>query len=216
MGWFGEKVYDRSETLARATKFERRRQRKKAIAEYRKVLAREPDNPVLLVKLGALLARTKQPEEAGKRFLAAAQIYERQAFDDKALSTYVQAASFLPERVDLVEQIARLNAKRGRKVDAIRALLDAAARQRGRKRRPNAIRLLREVAKIEPWHLVATLELARLLRRQGERAEARKLYEGLCAHTRGARLRKARAAWLRMSPTPAAAWLWLRAALLGT
>jgi Tfp pilus assembly protein PilF len=216
LGWFGKKVYDRNETLARAAKFEGRRQRRKAIEEYRKVLAKEPDNPVLLAKLGALLARTRRPEEAGRRFLAAAQVYERQAFSDKALSTYVQAAGLLPERAELVERIARLEVGRGRKADAIRALLDGAARQRGRKRRPDAIRLLREAAKIEPWHIDATLELARLLRKQGERANARQLYEELCRHKRGAQLRRARAAWFRMSPTPVAGWLWLRAALRGT
>lgn len=215
MGWFGKKVYDRSETLARAAKFEGRRQRRKAIAEYQKVLAKEPDNPVLLAKLGALLARTKQREEAGRKFVAAAKVYERQAFDDKALSTYVQAAGFLPERVELFEQIAKLEVQRGRRADAIRTLLDGAARQRGRKRRSEAVRLAREAAKIEPWHLDATLELARLLRKQGQRPNARKLYEELCTRKTGAQLRRARAAWFRMSPTPVAAWLWLRAALRG-
>lgn len=180
------------------------------------MLAKEPDNPVLLAKLGALLARTKRPEEAGRRFLAAAQIYERQAFDDKALATYVQAAALLPGRADLCERIARLDANRGRKADAIRALVDGAARQRGRKRRPDAIRLLREAVKIEPGHLEATLELARLLRKQGERSNARKLYAELCARKHGAQLRRARAAWFRMSPTPVAAWLWLRAAVSGS
>ncbi len=203
---FGKKTYDRSDTLARAARAEGKRQRKKAIAEYRKVVAQEPDNPIVLVKLGALLARTRQTEEARKRFLAAAEVYEKQAFDDKALATYMQAASFLPKQPELFEQIAKLNVRRGRTPDALRALLEGAAHQRGKRLRPNAMRLLREALRIEPWHFEATLELARLLRKQGKRADARKLYEGLCKHKRGAQLRKARWAWFRMSPTPAAAW----------
>lgn len=215
MGLFGKKAYDRSETLARAAKAEGKRQRKKAIVEYRRVLEQEPDNPVVLTKLAGLLAKTRQPEEACKKFLAAAEVYEKQAFDDKALATYAQAAALLPARADLWEQIAKLNVKRGRPADAIRALRDGAAHQRGRKRRANAVRLLREAVRIEPWHFEATLELARLLRKQGKRADARKLYEGLCAHKRGVQLRKARGAWFRMSPTPANAWRWLRAATRG-
>ena len=213
---FGKRTYSRNETLARAAKAESKRQRKKAIAEYRKVLEQEPGNPAVLAKLGGLLARTRQREEARKKFLAAAEVYEKQAFDDKALATYLQAAGFLPRRAELFEQIAKLNARRGRPADAIRALLDGAAHQRGRKLRPNAVRLLREAVRIEPWHFEATLQLARLLRKQGQRADARKLYEGLCARKRGAQLRKARAAWFRMSPTPLAAWRWLRAALRGS
>jgi tetratricopeptide (TPR) repeat protein len=216
VGLFGKKgAYDRSQTLARAAKAEGKRQRKKAIAEYRLVLEQEPDNPVVLAKLGALLARTRQDEEARKKFLAAAEVYEKQSFDEKALGTYMQAAGFLPKREDLFEQIARLNLKRSRPADAIRALLDGAAHQRGRKARPNAVRLLREATRVEPWHFEATMALAKLLRRQGKRADARKLYEGLCARKRGAQLRKARGASFRMSPTPAAAWRWLHAALRG-
>ncbi len=217
MGWFDKKAaYDRGQTLARAAKAEGKRQRKKAIVEYRKVLEQEPDNPVVLAKLGALLARTRQPEEARKRFLAAAEVYEKQSFDEKALGTYVQAAGFLPKEAQLFEQIARLNVRRSRPADAIRALLDGAAKQRGRKARPNAMRLLREATRVEPWHFEATMSLARLLRKQGKRADARKLYEGLCTRKRGAQLRRARGAWFRMSPTPAAAWRWLRAAVRGS
>jgi tetratricopeptide (TPR) repeat protein len=209
---FGRKTYDRGDTLARAAKAEGKRQRKKAIVLYREVLEQEPENPVVLAKLGALLARTKQSEEARKKFLAAAEVYEKQAFDDKALATYAQAAGFLPARAELWEQIAKLNVKRARPADAIRALRDGAAHQRGRKLRANAVRLLREAVRVEPWHFEATLELARLLRKQGKRADARKLYEGLCARKRGVQLRKARGAWFRMSPTPANAWRWARAA----
>jgi Tfp pilus assembly protein PilF len=212
---FGKKAYDRGETMARAAKAEAKRQRKKAIAEYRKVLEQEPDNPVVLAKLGALLARTRQPEEARKKFLAAAEVYEKQAFEDKALGIYQQAAGFLPGRAELFEQIAKLNVKRSRPADGIRALLDGAAHQRGRKLRVNAVRLLREAVRIEPWHFEASMALARLLRKQGKRDDARKLYEGLCARKRGAQLRKARAAWFRMSPTPANAWRWLLAAVRG-
>jgi len=208
----GNKTYDRGETLARAAKAEGKRQRKKAIVEYRRVLEQEPDNAVVLAKLGALLARTKQPEEARRKFLAAAELYEKQAFDDKALATCLQAAGFLPRCAQIWEQVAKLNVKRARPADAIRALLDGAGHQRGRKRRADAMRLLREAVRIEPWHFEATLELARLLRKQGKRADARKLYEGLCKHKRGVQLRKARGAWFRMSPTPANAWRWARAA----
>jgi Flp pilus assembly protein TadD len=211
VGWFGKKGYDRAETMARAAKAEGKRQRKKAIVEYRKVLEYEPDNPVVLAKLGALLARTKQEDEARKMFVAAADVYTKQSFDEKALGTYVQAATFLPKRADLFEQIAKINVRRKRPADAIRALLDGARHQRGRKARAQAMRLLREAQRVEPFQFEATMALARLLRREGKRIEARKLYEGLCAHKRGSQLRKARGAWFFMSPTPAAAWRWLKA-----
>lgn len=216
MRLFGKTTYDRAETLERAAKAQGRGQRKKAIAEYRKVLEQEPENPAVLGKLAVLLAQTKQLEEARQRFVAAAEVYEKQAFDDKALATYLQAAGYLPRRVELWERIAKLHVKRDRGADATRALLDGSRQLRGKKARASAIRLLREAVKIEPWHFEATFELARLLVKEAGMAQARHLYEGLCKRTRNRQLRRVRGAMFRVSPTPAAAWRWLRAAVQGT
>src|SRR5512145_2663622 len=114
MALFGEKAYDRAATLARAGKAEGKGKRKRAIAEYRKVLAHEPDNPMLLAKLAGALAQVKQYDEARAKFLTAAELYEKQAFEEKALSVLRQSVSFIPHQVELWERIARLDAQRGR------------------------------------------------------------------------------------------------------
>jgi tetratricopeptide (TPR) repeat protein len=213
---FGKPTYDRSEAMARAAKLEGRGKRRKAIAEYRKVLAQESDNVAILVKLATLLAQTKQLDEARLKFGAAAEIYEKQAFDDKAVSLLRQAVSFLPKRVELWERIGQLEVKRERNPEAIRDLLEGSRHFRRKKERQSAIRLLRLAVKIEPWQFESTLRLAYLLRKSGARPEAHKLYAGLCERNRARRLRVIRGAMFRMSPTPAAAWRWLRAALSGT
>jgi len=215
VGLFGKPKYDRSESLARAAKAEGRGKRKRAMAEYRKVLAQEPDNPGILVKLAALLAQTRQLDEARAKFQLAAEIYAKQEFDDKSLAVYRQAVTYLPKRVEIWERIAELDVKRERVPEAIRDLLEGSAKFRRRAERQSAIRLLRVAVKIEPWQFEATMRLARLLAKQGARPEALRLYDGLCERNRSVRLRKVRAAQLRLSPTPAAAWRWLRAALRG-
>ena len=216
MALFGKPTYDRSETMARAAKLEGRGKRKKAIAEYRRVLAQESDNVAILVKLATLLAQTRQLDEARLKFGAAAEIYEKQAFDDKAVSVLRQAVAFLPKRVELWERIGQLEVKRERNPEAIRDLLEGSRHFRRKKERQSAIRLLRLAVKIEPWQFESTLQLAHLLRKSGARPEAHKLYAGLCERNRARRLRVIRGAMFRMSPTPATAWRWLRAALSGT
>ncbi len=215
MGWFGKPTYDRSQSMSRAAKAEGRGKRKKAIAEYRKILAQEPENPAVLVKLAGLLAQTKQLDEARLKFMAAAEIWEKQAFDEKALSVYRQAVTHLPKRVELWERIAQLDVKRERIPEAIRDLLEGSGKFRRRSERQSAIRLLRMAVKVEPWQFESTMSLARLLAKEGARPEARRLFEGLCERNRALRLRKVRGAMFRMSPTPAAGWRWLRAALRG-
>ena len=57
MPFFRDKThYSRTETLAKAAKAQGKGNRKKAIAEYRKVVEFERDNPTVLGKLAVLLA----------------------------------------------------------------------------------------------------------------------------------------------------------------
>jgi tetratricopeptide (TPR) repeat protein len=211
MPLFVKETYDRSRTLARAAKAEARGHRKKAIAEYRKVLAQEPENVGAMGKLAALLARTKQGEEALQKFAVCAEHYEKQGFDDKALAVYRQASGYLPRRVELWVQIGRLQVKRGNAADAIMALLEGRTHFRRKKLHAQAIQLLREVLKVEPWHFEATLDLARLLARCGQKREAVRLCEGLCVRKRGPQRRAALRALFWIAPSPAVAWSWLRA-----
>jgi tetratricopeptide (TPR) repeat protein len=212
---FGKRAYDRADSMARATKAAGRGKRKQAIAEYRRVLAQEPANPVILAKLAPLLAETRQLAEAGEKFRAAGKQYENQGFPEKALGVYTQAVKYLPRSVETWETISGLYLARSRRADALSALLEGRRHFRRRKQRPIAIRLLRGAVKVEPWHLDATLDLARQLRKSGVRAEADRLYQGLCERKRGVHLRRVRGAMFRRSPTPAALWRWLRAALRG-
>ena len=213
---FGKRTYDRADSLARATKALGRGKRRQAIAEYRRVLEQEPRNPVILAKLATLLAETRRLDEAGEKWAAAGKQFENQGFPEKALAVYAQAASYLPRRLELWETMAGLYLARSRRADAISALLEGRTHFRRRKQRPLAIRLLRGAVRIEPWHLEATLDLARLLAKSGGRPESDRLYKGLCEHKRGAHLRRVRGAMFRRSPTPGALWRWLRAALLGS
>jgi tetratricopeptide (TPR) repeat protein len=215
MPLFGESTYDRARTLARAAKAESRRQYRKAIAEYRKVVTHEPDNFGALAKLALLLAKTKQRDEALQKFVMCAEHHVKQGFHDKALAVYRQAATFLPRHGELWVQIARLQVKRGYTADAIQDLRQGRRHLRGRKHRPQAIQLLREVLKIEPWHFDATLDLARLIHRDGEKAEARRLCEGLCQRKRGRQRRLAHAALFRLSPSPGTAWRWFQSVISG-
>jgi tetratricopeptide (TPR) repeat protein len=215
MPLFGKRAYDRADSLARASKAQGKGRPKQAIASYRRVLEQEPGNPVILAKLAALLAETRQLAEAREKFVAAGDRYDKQGFPEKALAVYLQATSFLPRTIELWETISGLNLARSRRADAIAALLEGRKHFRRRKQRALAIRLLRGAVRIEPWQLDATLDLARLLTKSGAGPEADRLYQGLCERTRDTHLRRVRFAMFRRSATPAAFWRWLRAALRG-
>jgi thioredoxin-like negative regulator of GroEL len=214
MKWFKrEKSYDRYAILAAAEKARTKGNVRRAITAYRKVLEVDPTDHEIHGKVAPLLAERKQFAEAWRSFSKAGEGYLRDGYGDKALSMYTQASRYLPHQAEVWESIARLQVGRGRPPDAVKALIVGSRYFRGRKKRTQAIRLLRQAFDIEPWHFEATYTLARLLLKIGERREARQLLEGLAQRMEGRNLRRALATLFRMAPSLGAAWQWVRAAV---
>jgi tetratricopeptide (TPR) repeat protein len=214
MAFWGRKPYDRVQVLAAADRARARGRLKKAIAGYRQVLGQSPRDLVVLGKVAPLLARTGQAEEAQRCFEAAARGQLEAGFMDRSLAVYVQAAEHFPERAFYWEEAARLHTLRGTRADAVLTLVEGGARL-GRAVPDAGARLLRRALEIDAWHVEGRLVLSRLLLRLRQAAEARALLEELAPRLSGRPLRRVRGALFRLSPTPAAAWRWLRAALAG-
>lgn len=210
MPFWRKKPYSRTETLGEADKARAAGRARKAVALYRKVLANDPADATVHGKLAPLLAQSKKERgEALASFELAAQGHLKAGFSDRALAMYVQAASYFPEEASLWEEIARLNMVRARRADAVNALIeggDAIGRTRFR---AGGLRLLRKALEIEPWHLEATLALARLLAKEKEKEEALALLEDLAERVRGKGRRRVRRAILRLSFTPVNLWRWI-------
>jgi tetratricopeptide (TPR) repeat protein len=204
------KPYSRTETLAAADKARATGRARKAVALYRKVLANDPSDATVHGKIAPLLAQIRKERGAAlASFELAAQGHLKAGFSDRALAMTVQAASYFPEEASLWEEIARLHMIRARRADAVNALIDG-GNAIGRTRfRAGGLRLLRKALEIEPWHLQATLALARLLAKEQEREEALALLEDLSERVRGKGRRRVRRAVLRLSFTPVNLWRWI-------
>jgi len=214
MGWFDRsRPYDRTRILDAAAQARARKKWKKAVALYRQVLAVERNNAELHARIAPLLAKIGQHFDAWVSFRVAANACLRNGRGDRALAVYREAASYLPREIQVWQAIARLQAKRGKRREAIEALLEGASQFRSRRRWPEAIHLLRRAHEIEPWHFEAVTRLARLLAKSSQADEARRLLEGLETRTSGDRLRRVYGAQFRLDGDLRYAWLWLRAAL---
>jgi tetratricopeptide (TPR) repeat protein len=204
-------IYDRRRVLEDAGRARVRRQRRKAIALYRWVLAAEPNNAELHAKLAPLLAETGQHFDAWRSYRATARAALRERRGDKALAIYRDATSHLPREFEAWQQLAHLLAKQGDKRESIAVLIEGSRQFRNNFLRPEAIHLLRRARTIEPWHFDATFELARHLARADQREESRLLLEGLALRSCGSALRRVRGAQLRLDRSVVAAWRWFRA-----
>jgi tetratricopeptide (TPR) repeat protein len=214
MPLFGaRRVYDRRRVLEEAARASSRNKRRRAIAFYRWVLAVEPNNPDLHTRLAPLLADTGQHFDAWRCFRTMARAALREGRKDKALAIYRDATNRLPHELQAWEGLAHLLAKEGDQAEAIGILIEGSRSFGKRAHRPEAIHLLRRARSIDPWHLEAVFELARQLARADQRDEARLLFDGLAQRTHGERLRRVRAAQLRLDCSIASAWRWIRCVL---
>lgn len=207
--------YDRETILKAGEKAESKGDRPRAMAHYERILEWEPRNLALHTKMAVLLAESRKSREAWPHFAAAGEGYATDGFYDKAIAIYVRAAGFLPRKVDVWLRLADLNLRRERKADAFKACLDGRRHFRRLAHHQQAAQLLRRAIEIEPFHVEATLDLARVCRQTGQRDEATRLLRGLAARNQGRTLRRIRGAQVRLSPTPAALWRWLKAAAMG-
>jgi len=115
--------------------------------------------------------------------------------------------------VQVWQTIARVHLARGQQRKAVETLMEGVSQFHSRRRRPEAIHLLRRVHQISPWEFEAVLVLARLLAKSDQVEEARRLLEGLETRSDGERLRRVYAAQFRMDGDLRHAWNWLRCAL---
>ncbi len=212
MGWLTrERKYDRNRILRSAAQARQKRKPLKAIELYQQVLAKEPDNVELHRKVAPLLAETKQEQEAWSSYRKAAEGLVRQGFLEQAIGMFREASGYLPCTVDVWNTLADLELERSRPVDAHKALLEGRSHFRARKHRSEAILLLQRARKLEPRHFETNYDLAGLLARSGARARAQRLLEELSTWVGGRQLRRVRRRQFGISPSPAAAWRWLRA-----
>jgi class 3 adenylate cyclase/Tfp pilus assembly protein PilF len=201
-----QQILDRA---ARAARRGGRRQRLKAIALYRQALKAEPNNPDLLRKIALLLVKTKDPANACKTYRQAIAELSKRGFFNRAVGVCREALRYLPRAVPLWKDLAALEVERGRRVDAVEALLQGRCQLRGRRSRAEAMELLIAAHHIDPVHLDANLDLASLLVRSGHRPRALVLLDGLVtAHPSSER--RIRARQFRIAPGVHTARYWFR------
>ena len=213
MGFIRRRLdYDRKRLLSEAEKARTRGRRRRAISLYRRILAAEPHDAYLHARLAPLLAATGERFDAWQSYRRAAQTQLRNQFCGEALALYREAAKLLPMEIEAWQWVAKLEMRSERREAAIAALLEGRKKFRSRRRRPEAIALLRQARSIDEWRVDIVLDLARLLRRSRQTPEAQWILGQLAERVSGRDLRIVRGAQWRIEPSLKHSWNWIRAA----
>lgn len=204
--------YDRVRILKEAEQARGRKQWRRAIALYRRVLAAEPRNPDLHLRIAPMLARTGERFDARQSFEHAAQGCRETGSIDRELAVYREAAKHFPTDFSIWRAIADAELREQRPARAREALLEGRRKMRRRGLRAQAIALLRAALEIEPGDVDSALDLAAQLARSRQQAEARVLLDRLGEIAEGRALRRVAGLAWRLDPSLRHTFGWLRAA----
>ena len=165
-------LYDRSESLRKAEKFRSRGRVKKAIREYERVLAVDPQDIEVHEKIAQLYVRAGRKDQAKASLKRVIAWYDRQGFVEKAIA--MLRLTLTLDRRDLAAHLRLTDLYLGKDLagDAL-GLLEGARRTFRRKRcLREAITVEEKILSFAPDNFRAQVWLVRRLWKAGRKREA--------------------------------------------
>ena len=134
----------------------------KAIAVYKKILKIDPSRKAIYVHLGDLNSERGLMGNAREDYLLAAKLYSQEGFVKEALGVYRKIADLDPSNLAVRTKIAEIFLKEGLKEEAIEEYNKVAIAYLKSGRREEAEDLYRQILRVEPANVNATVEVGRL------------------------------------------------------
>jgi tetratricopeptide (TPR) repeat protein len=113
---------DKNKIIAEATKLVQKGAFDKAIKTYERILAEDPKDVRIVLKIGELQQKLRDDKGAAESFKRVADIYTDQGFFLKAVAVYKQATKLDPDDLRVNEKLAALNQQLGLLSDAMSQL----------------------------------------------------------------------------------------------
>ncbi|WP_245529971.1 tetratricopeptide repeat protein [Anaeromyxobacter dehalogenans] len=175
---------DKNKIIAEATRFVQKGALDKAIAAYQKILAEDPRDVRILLKVGELFQKKGDDRLAAEAFTKVAETYADQGFFLKSVAVYKQIVRLDPGDVRVNERLAALYQQLGLMSDAMGQLqVTAAAHERS----GDVARLtdvLRRMVELDPENIPSAIKLGELHARAGQAAQALELFRRAADHLR--------------------------------
>jgi pilus assembly protein FimV len=214
----GGASYDRSEILRRADAHRSEGRVRKAIREYEKVLAVDPQDIEVHARIAPLYIKAGRKEPAKASLQRVIGHYEKQGFTDKAIAMLRLALSVDPRDLAAHLRLADLHLGKVHAGDALRVLEEARKTFRSRRFLKQAIAVEEKILSFAPDDFRAQASLVRLLWRAGKRREAgERLWrmESQWALGRNrTHWRKTRWLMYRHAPSLSTGWGWISSLVL--
>jgi tetratricopeptide (TPR) repeat protein len=213
MPFFSRRIpYDRKILLRDAELAVENRRWRRAVRSYGLILAAEPNNAEMHFRIASALARIGHHFEAWESFQIAAQSPEIAGSSAQSIALYKTATELMPRCAEAWRELSRALLRHQEPDAALRALHQGRRHFKSRRRRAEAIAILRDAQELDPWRSDVVLDLCRLLGRRKRSAEALFLLNELERRVEGHERSRALALAWRIDPTITQAWKWMMSA----
>jgi tetratricopeptide (TPR) repeat protein len=164
---------DRDKVLQAAQKFVEKKKYDKAVLEYQKLVAEDPNDARTLLKVGDLQSKMEAYPDAIGTYERVGKFYASQGFALKAIAVYKQIRELIAKHAPTLEEryghitpkLAELYQQLGLTSDALAALDEVATRFQRQNKDQEAIDVFRKIVELDPTNPLPHLRLAEALSR---------------------------------------------------
>lgn len=159
---------DRDKALEQAEKLARDNKPDKALKEFQKILADDPNNMRVKLKVAELLAKKKETEKAITTYREVGNEYETNNFHLKAIAVYKTILLLNPTLIDINEKLGHLYHKVGLDKEAVHQLLIVASHYDSQGLNQEALEIHKTLATLAPDNVSLITRLAELYQSAGK------------------------------------------------
>ena len=164
---------DREKVLQAAQKYVEKKKYDKAVIEYQKLVAADPNDARTLLKIGDLQTKMGTYPDAISTYEGVGRLYAQQGFALKAIAVYKQIRELIAKHAPTLDEryghitpkLAELYEQLGLVSDALAALDEVATRFQRQQRDDEAIAVCQKIVQLDPTNPLPHLRLAEALSR---------------------------------------------------
>ena len=164
---------DREKVLQAAQKYAEKKKYDKAVIEYQRLVAADPNDARTLLKIGDLQTKMGTYPDAIATYEGVGRLYAQQGFALKAIAVYKQIRELIAKHAPTLDEryghitpkLAELYEQLGLVSDALAALDEVATRFQRQQRDAEAIAVCQKIVQLDPSNPLPHLRLAEALSR---------------------------------------------------
>jgi tetratricopeptide (TPR) repeat protein len=168
---------DKNKIIAEATKLVQKGAFDKAIKTYERILAEDPKDVRIVLKIGELYQKLRDDRAAAEAFKRVADIYTDQGFFLKAVAVFKQASKLDPDDLGVNEKLAALNQQLGLMSDAMSQLQLVAAAYEKAGDAARLLDVLKRMVGLDPDNIASSIKLGELHGRANQPAAALEYFQ---------------------------------------